>query len=180
MNRQGSHSFTIDALMSPTVSSRIGPSLYNSGYVFMPPTGNLNLLRGLSGYTGSESVLSSAMMHYTQTPFPPFPLMSASSGLYPGHLHSAFTTTGFPGLPARSPTSALHSLEQTEKLLKRTVSESNASNEDEDLDMPNPTDLRTTSHKLKHDDNDIQQETMISHEDFDDQKSDISIEGNPK
>lgn len=175
MNRQGSHSFTIDALMSPAVGSRIGQSVYNSGYVFMPPAGNLNLLRGLGGYTSTENMLSSAMMHYAQAPFQPFPLMAPTSGLYPGHLHSAFSNTAFHGIPTRCPTATLAPLEQSEKLVKRPGFECSPPNEG--ADASHPTDLRITANRTKDDTDDVQ-EIQISNDEADDQRSDISIEGN--
>lgn len=172
MNRQGSHSFTIDALMSPSVSSRIGPSVYNNGYMYLPTAGNLNLLRGISGYTGSDGVLSSAMMQYAQTPFPPFPLITGTNGLYPGPLHSAFTSSAFAGLPGRTCSSGLQKLDPSEKLLKK--SQYDVPNTDEDTETPRPTDLRISTSKPDADSDGVPESRV---EDVDDHHSDLSIEG---
>lgn len=177
MNRQGSHSFTIDALMSPSVNSRMGPSVYNSGYMFMPPAGNINMLRGIGAYTGADSVLSSAMMQYAQTPFPPFPLMAAASGLYPGQLHGAFTSSNFPGLPVRQSTTPFHAFDQIDKTTKKPNFDTITNCNNEDSDTSHPTDLRITVPKAKATDEGELLESQISKEDLDDHPSDVSLEG---
>lgn len=91
-NRHGSSSFSIDSLISPTFSSRFGSSMYNNGYVYMPPPIN-GPSRHITG-SDSEVTLSSAMFQYAQSPFARYPFASPTLSFPSGQIHRAFAATG--------------------------------------------------------------------------------------
>ncbi|WAR06149.1 GBX1-like protein [Mya arenaria] len=98
MSRQGSNSFSIDSLISPSVRSRITPMMYNNNYMMFPQTGSSAYIRSNQEATSSDFALSSAMLQYASS-FQRFPLLPSSGALFPGQLHSAFTNTGYSAYP---------------------------------------------------------------------------------
>lgn len=160
MSRQGNSSFSIDSLISPSFQSRYGPMSYNSGFMFMPPSG-AGLLRTL-GRTEPDSVLSSAMMHYAHAPFARYPLLGTTSPLYAGHLPSAYGNSDFTHIARNEyPISSINDyVTKSRKFQSDGHIETLSDREEED--EPAPKDLRMSVSSHIDIDPDIQDEDGIS------------------